>query len=210
MEWSEIDLDAALWRLPAERNKSARLFEIPLSEPVVETLRMLPRLGPRVFTLNGKQPMTLHPWIERVPEDIKQDAAESRGAPKLETMAELIVAYTEKLIVAYLTEVGLGDRTPTNPANVKAAIRKARIALEAFVRGAVDEETASIIPDDLDERVTARGHEVGKLRLAPYARRRRDLLCPSGCRRPADGCRGLRLGQQDRAGRHPTPHGRRI
>ena len=112
-----------------------------------------------------------------VPEDIKQDAAESRGAPKLETMAELIVAYTEKLIVAYLTEVGLGDRTPTNPANVKAAIRKARIALEAFVRGAVDEETASIIPDDLDERVTARGHEVGKLRLAPYARRRRDLLC---------------------------------
>lgn len=66
MEWSEIDLDAALWRLPAERNKSARPFEIPLSEPVVETLRLLPRLGPLVFTLNGKQPMTLHPWIERV------------------------------------------------------------------------------------------------------------------------------------------------
>ena len=69
MEWSEVDLDAALWRLPAERNKSARPFEIPLSEPVVETLRMLPRLGPMVFTLNGKQPMTLHPWIERVRRD---------------------------------------------------------------------------------------------------------------------------------------------
>jgi integrase len=69
MEWSEVDLDAALWRLPAERNKSARLFEIPLSVPVVETLRMLPRLGPLVFTLNGKQPMTLHPWIERVRRD---------------------------------------------------------------------------------------------------------------------------------------------
>ena len=66
MEWSEVDLDAALWRLPAERNKSARPFEIPLSDCVVETLRMLPRLGPMVFTLNGKQPMTLHPWIERV------------------------------------------------------------------------------------------------------------------------------------------------
>jgi integrase len=69
MEWSEVDLDAALWRLPAERNKSARLFEIPLSEPVVETPRMLPRLGPLVFTLNGKQPITLHPWIERVRRD---------------------------------------------------------------------------------------------------------------------------------------------
>jgi integrase len=69
MGWSEVDLDAALWRLPAERNKSARLFEIPLSTPVVETLRMLPRVGPLVFTLNGKQPMTLHPWIERVRRD---------------------------------------------------------------------------------------------------------------------------------------------
>jgi integrase len=66
MAWSELDLDAALWRLPADRNKSARSFEIPLPSPVVETLRMLPRLGPLVFTLNGKQPMTLHPWIERV------------------------------------------------------------------------------------------------------------------------------------------------
>ena len=69
MEWSEVDLDAALWRLPAERNKSARPFEIPLSGPVVETLRMLPRFGALVFTLNGKQPMTLHPWIERVRRD---------------------------------------------------------------------------------------------------------------------------------------------
>jgi integrase len=66
MAWSELDLDAALWRLPADRNKSARPFEIPLSAPVVETLRMLPRLGPLVFALNGKGPMTLHPWIERM------------------------------------------------------------------------------------------------------------------------------------------------
>jgi integrase len=35
MAWSELDLDARLWRLPAARNKSARLFEIPLSDPVV-------------------------------------------------------------------------------------------------------------------------------------------------------------------------------
>ena len=39
MAWSELDLDAALWRLPADRNKSAWSFEIPLPSPVVETLR---------------------------------------------------------------------------------------------------------------------------------------------------------------------------
>ena len=66
MAWSELDLDAGLWRLPAERNKSGRPFEIPLSAPVVETLRTLPRCGPMVFALDGKRPMTLHQLIERV------------------------------------------------------------------------------------------------------------------------------------------------
>ncbi len=66
MSWSEVDLDAGLWRLPAERNKSGRPFEIPLSRPVVETLRTLPRIGPMVFALDGKRPMTLHQLIERV------------------------------------------------------------------------------------------------------------------------------------------------
>jgi integrase len=66
MPWSELDLNAGLWRLPAERNKSGRAFEIPLSRPVVETLRALPRIGPIVFSLDGKRPMTLHQLIERV------------------------------------------------------------------------------------------------------------------------------------------------
>jgi len=69
MAWSELDLDAGLWRLPAERNKSACPFEIPLSAPVVETLRLLPRIGPIVFALDGKRPMTLHQLIERVRQD---------------------------------------------------------------------------------------------------------------------------------------------
>src|SRR6516165_3834065 len=66
MAWSERDLNSGLWRLPAERNKSARPFELPLSAPVVETLRSLPRVGPLVFALDGKRPITLHRWIERV------------------------------------------------------------------------------------------------------------------------------------------------
>jgi integrase len=69
MAWSELDLDAGMWRLPAERNKSARLFEVPLSEPVLETLRKLPRLGPIVFALDGKRPMAVHQLIERVRRD---------------------------------------------------------------------------------------------------------------------------------------------
>jgi integrase len=66
MAWSELDLDAGLWRVPPERNKSGRAFELPLSAPVVETLRALPRIGPMIFTLNGERPMAVHQLIEQV------------------------------------------------------------------------------------------------------------------------------------------------
>jgi integrase len=69
MVWSELDLDEGLWRLPAERNKSGRAFELPLSPPVVETLRALPRIGPMIFTPNGKRPIAVHQLIERVRSD---------------------------------------------------------------------------------------------------------------------------------------------
>jgi integrase len=66
MAWSELDLDAGLWRVPPERNKSGRAFDLPLTAPVVETLQALPRIGPMVFTLDGKRPMAVHQLIERV------------------------------------------------------------------------------------------------------------------------------------------------
>jgi integrase len=69
LAWSELDLDAGLWRLPSERNKSGRPFEIPLSAPVIETLRTLPRIGPMVFAPDGRRPMTLHHLIVRVRRD---------------------------------------------------------------------------------------------------------------------------------------------
>jgi hypothetical protein len=115
-----------------------------------------------------------------LPENIKQAGAELPGAPKLKTLADVIVVDTENLIKRYLTlEKAVGDGTPFNPANVKAAIRKLRKALEPFVRGWVDEETASIVPNDLDERLARRERDVAKLRLAPYDRRRLDVLCQS-------------------------------
>jgi len=66
MARSELDLDVELWRIPPERNKSGRAFDLPLTAPVVETLQALPRIGPMIFTLNGKRPMAVHQLIERV------------------------------------------------------------------------------------------------------------------------------------------------
>jgi integrase len=66
MAWSELDLDEGLWRVPPERNKSGRVFDLALTAPVVKTLRALPRIGPMVFALDGKRPMAVHQLIERV------------------------------------------------------------------------------------------------------------------------------------------------
>lgn len=47
--WPEIDLEARLWTIPAERMKMARSHRVPLSEAALTILQALPRKGPKVF-----------------------------------------------------------------------------------------------------------------------------------------------------------------
>jgi integrase len=49
MKWSEIDLDAKTWTIPAERMKTKREHIVPLSTQAVNILRSLPRDRERVF-----------------------------------------------------------------------------------------------------------------------------------------------------------------
>ena len=78
-----------------------------------------------------------------VPENIEQEVPELPGASQHETLAKLIVAWTEHQIQSYLTTRRLGIGRSANPANVAAAIRKLRAALKPFVEGWVDYETAA-------------------------------------------------------------------
>jgi integrase len=56
-KWSEIDLDAATWTIPAERMKAGREHRVPLSSPAVTLLRTMVKNGDIVFS--GRQPDTL-------------------------------------------------------------------------------------------------------------------------------------------------------
>jgi len=58
MRWTEIDLDAKVWRLPSERSKNHRAHELPLSDGVVDILRSLPRIekSDLLFTTNAATP----------------------------------------------------------------------------------------------------------------------------------------------------------
>jgi integrase len=51
--WSEIDLDAKTWIIPAERMKMGREHRVPLSDRAVAILRGLTRHGDRVFKLSN-------------------------------------------------------------------------------------------------------------------------------------------------------------
>jgi integrase len=48
-KWSEIDLEAAVWQIPAERMKRNRLHRVPLTPAAVAILKALPRLNEFVF-----------------------------------------------------------------------------------------------------------------------------------------------------------------
>lgn len=43
--WEEIDIDGALWTVPASRMKAGKEHRVPLSQQVIEKLRALPRLA---------------------------------------------------------------------------------------------------------------------------------------------------------------------
>ena len=112
-----------------------------------------------------------------VPENIEQEVPELPGASQHETLAKLIVAWTEHQIQSYLTTRRLGIGRSANPANVAAAIRKLRAALKPFVEGWVDYETAEIISDDLDERLAHRERELAGKRVPSLERRNFVLMC---------------------------------
>jgi integrase len=43
--WTEIDLEAGVWTVPAARMKAGREHRVPLSKPALELLRALPRIA---------------------------------------------------------------------------------------------------------------------------------------------------------------------
>jgi integrase len=60
MEWTELDLDARTWTLPAARTKNKRDHVIPLSEAALDIIKPLPRVESRrfVFSTTGRTPVS--------------------------------------------------------------------------------------------------------------------------------------------------------
>lgn len=69
--WDELDLDAALWTIPAERMKATREHWVPLSDAAIKLLKALPKIKGNPYLFPGerdKKPvsdMTLSAVIRR-------------------------------------------------------------------------------------------------------------------------------------------------
>lgn len=65
--WPEIDLDGAIWIIPAERAKGKRAHLVPLSPPALTLLRQVPRFKDSdfVFTLRGAAPVSGFSRVKR-------------------------------------------------------------------------------------------------------------------------------------------------
>ena len=65
MRWADLDLEAAIWTLPAEATKAGRSHVVPLAPLAIDILRSLPRKADAtgkassyVFTTSGDAPIS--------------------------------------------------------------------------------------------------------------------------------------------------------
>jgi hypothetical protein len=111
---------------------------------------------------------------------IPPDEASRANLPSnVKTLTDGAIQATEDLINYYLTVNSLISKAPTSPANVRVAIRQLREALKPFMHGAVDSETADIVPADLDAKLAVRDEQLAKLRLPAEQRRVLAQICQS-------------------------------
>jgi hypothetical protein len=107
------------------------------------------------------------------------DAANLSLPQKVKTISDYVIQLTEGEINTYLTGRQLIAEGQTSPASNRAAVCRLRRALTPFLNGSVDDETANIIPADLDDRLAAREKQLAQLRAKPAARRMLEMLAQS-------------------------------
>jgi integrase len=52
-QWSEVDIASAVWTIPGTRMKAGKEHRVPLTEPMLEILRALPRIEANPFVFPG-------------------------------------------------------------------------------------------------------------------------------------------------------------
>jgi integrase len=153
MPWSEIDLEARIWSLPAERVKTDNAHQIALSDLAIATLKTLPRLGKYVLVYDGDTPASDFSKKKR-----KLDALlpeEMRATWTLHDLRRTMASHMARLGIALPTIERILNHVGESFGGIAGVYQKhdfadeQRIALEAWgrhIEALVAGETAKFLP----------------------------------------------------------------
>lgn len=96
LRWSELDLDRALWTLPADRSKNGREHEVPLSRQALALLGARERIGEFVFGRGGRAPFSGYSRS-------KERLDEALG----EAVAPFVMHDIRRSVVTHMVEIGI-------------------------------------------------------------------------------------------------------
>ena len=115
--WKEIDLDAAMWKIPQERHKSETGHVVPLVNEVVDLLNGLPRFrhGDHVFSTTAGEKPTRFAYFYKEPLDARmlrtlRAMARARGRdPKSVTLDPWVLHDLRRTVRSHLSALRIPD-----------------------------------------------------------------------------------------------------
>lgn len=135
--WEEFDLDAAVWRIPADRMKTGLAHSIPLSDQAVELLRSIPRTDEHVFPSTGKHSILSDVMVSKVPKKLGYDVTAHGFRSTFKDWSRSPATYNHRPYDDDHTEIALAH---VNSTGTRAA----------YARGEVLEERRPIMQDWAD------------------------------------------------------------
>lgn len=82
MAWSELDLKAAIWRIPANRSKNGKAHEVDLNAQALEVLKGLTKSGGLVFPARGEGAVRGFSATKRRLDELMQEVADKEAKGK--------------------------------------------------------------------------------------------------------------------------------
>lgn len=110
VRWDEIDLEAKLWTVPAERMKGGKQHKVPLTSATVKMLKSLPRINDYVFPGPRAGNPISDVAVSKVPKGLGHDVTAHGFRATFRTWAQEHTSYAEEVQELQLAHVN-NDRT---------------------------------------------------------------------------------------------------
>lgn len=103
-KWDEIDFNAKLWAIPAERMKKGKAHTVPLSDEALKLLEAMPRLDEHIFIGTRGRPLQ-DGLVSKAPKKIGYDVTAHGFRSTFKDWARKYTAYADELSELALAHV---------------------------------------------------------------------------------------------------------